>query len=55
MIGRSFIGFEKEKTYMGVANSMLKKIVSIKKELLLYKIGNKESKVSFRNPIERDM
>nr|WP_269763557.1 site-specific DNA-methyltransferase [Candidatus Endomicrobium trichonymphae] len=52
-LGRNFISFEKEKTYMDVANNMLKKIVSIKKELLLYKIENKKPKVGFGNLIEK--
>ena len=50
---RNFIGFEKEKTYIDVANNLLKKIVPIKKELLLYKIEIKKPKVAFGNLIEK--
>jgi site-specific DNA-methyltransferase (adenine-specific)/modification methylase len=52
-LGRNFIGFEKKKTYINVANNMLKKIVPIKKELLLYKIETKKPKVTFGNLIEK--
>ncbi len=52
-LGRNFIGFEKKKTYINVANSMLRKIVPIKKELLLYKIETKKPKVTFGNLVEK--
>ena len=52
-LGRRYIAFEKEASYIEIANERLAKIIPIDKPLLEYKIEKKKPKVPFGNLIER--
>ena len=52
-LGRRYIAFEKEASYIEIANERLAKIIPIDKPLLEYKIEKKKPKVPFGSLIER--
>ena len=52
-LGRRYIAFEKEASYIEIANERLAKIIPIEKPLLEYKIEKKKPKVPFGSLIER--
>ena len=52
-LGRRYIAFEKEASYIEIANERLAKIIPIDKPLLEYKIEKKKPKAPFGSLIER--
>jgi probable adenine specific DNA methyltransferase len=52
-LGRRYIAFEKEASYIEISNERLAKIIPIDKPLLEYKIEKKKPKVPFGSLIER--
>jgi DNA modification methylase len=52
-LGRKYIGFEKEKAYLKIAEDRINKIVPLSKDLLQYNINNKKPKVAFGTLIEK--
>ncbi len=50
---RNFIGIEKEKFYIEIANKRIEKIIPLETELLNYKLEIKPPKVPFGNLIEK--
>jgi site-specific DNA-methyltransferase (adenine-specific)/modification methylase len=52
-LGRNFIAFEKEDSYIKVANERLEKVTPIDKKFLEYKVERKKPKVTFGSLIEK--
>jgi site-specific DNA-methyltransferase (adenine-specific)/modification methylase len=53
LLGRNFIGFEREPFYIEIATDRINKVITLEKPLLEYKIEKKKPKVPFGNLIEK--